>query len=267
MPMHWAGKATVITGAARGQGAAEARLLLTRGATVYAVDVIPTEDPVWDELKGIAGGKLIASTMDVGDAAGWDDLAKTIATSGETLTGLVNNAGISFRYGVTKTGLDDWDAVLRTNLTGAFLGIRALAPLMPAGSSIVNIGSVAGHTGYFAAAYCASKWGLRGLTRAAALELGAAGIRVNCVSPGLVETPMTVDGSAFVSTMRDYVPLARAGTPDDIANTVLFLLEPEASYLNGADIIIDGGMAGAGMFAQAAAKLKAVAATSGTPAT
>ena len=123
------------------------------------------------------------------------------------------------------------------------LGIQALVPLMRPGASIVNICSVAAVSGHAAAAYTASKWALRGLTRAASLELGTSGIRVNAVMPGLVDTPLMESASpAFFEAALAEIPLGRVGTPADIAPTVVFLLSDDAAYYNGAEIVIDGGL-------------------------
>ncbi|MGD0186872.1 MAG: SDR family oxidoreductase, partial [Roseiarcus sp.] len=175
--MNWSGKVAVVTGAAQGMGAAQARLLLERGAIVYAID--KAEITEW---PGTQPGLLVPYRMDVTEPPAWDELAATLAARSEPLVALVNNAGVTFRRSVTETTPAEWAFVLGVNLTGPYLGIRALAPLMPPGGAIVNIGSVAGHSGYFAAAYSASKWGVRGLTRAAALELVHAAGRSNSVS-------------------------------------------------------------------------------------
>ena len=133
---------------------------------------------------------------DVASEAGWRTLAAQIEREGAPLYGLVNNAGVTLRKTVTETSHAEWRRLLDINLDGPFLAIHVLAGLMPAGASIVNTSSTAGLTGYFSAAYTASKWGLRGLTRAAALELAGRGIRVNTVCPGLVETPMIMQPNA-----------------------------------------------------------------------
>ena len=139
--------------------------------------------------------------------------------------------------------LDAWQRTFDINVTGPLLGIQALVPLMGPGASIVNICSVAAMSGHAAAAYTSSKWALRGLTRTASLELGARGIRVNAVMPGLVDTPLMASASpAFTDAALAEIPLGRVGVPADIAPTIVFLLSDDSAYYNGAEIVIDGGL-------------------------
>ncbi|MDB5849616.1 MAG: putative short chain dehydrogenase, partial [Rhodoferax sp.] len=149
---------------------------------------------------------------------------------------------------VTKTGLDEWEQVLRVNLTGAFLGIKALAPLMRAGASIVNVSSTVGMTGYYSAAYSTSKWALRGLTKSAAMELAPSGIRVNCVCPGVVDTEMIRSNARLFEALQGITPMGHMAAPAQIAEVIFFLLGPQASYVTGADIAVDGGVTGGGIF-------------------
>ena len=129
------------------------------------------------------------------------------------------------------------------NVTGALLAIQAIAPLMTTGGSVVLVGSAAALTGHFPAAYTASKWALRGLAKAACLELGPRGIRVNTIHPGYIETPMTASASApFRAANLAETPLGRTGTVDDVAPLVAFLLSDQAAYISGAEIPVDGGM-------------------------
>ena len=260
MQDYWNGKTAVVTGGARGQGAAEVIRLLKAGATVHAVDVLPASDESWAELRRIAqpwGERLRIVDADVADPAAWDALASRLRDDGAQLYGLVNNAGITLRKTVTQTSPEEWRRLIDINLSGAFLGIRALAPMMQDGGSIVNISSTAGLTGYFSAAYCTSKWGMLGLTRAAAQELASRNIRVNAICPGLVETPMALRPQAghdasrakiFYDENRAATPLSRAADPDEIAAAVMFLLGPESSFITGADLPVDGGMTGGGLY-------------------
>ena len=151
MDDYWLDKAAVVTGGARGQGASIARMLLQAGAHVYVMDSLPSADPCWQKLRQFAvdqRGALACMELDVAAPEAWQSVARRIQADALPLCGLVNNAGITGpRNTVTKSALDDWEHVLRVNLTGAFLGIHALAPLMRAGASIVNISSTAGMTG------------------------------------------------------------------------------------------------------------------------
>lgn len=225
--MDLTGKVVVVTGAARGQGEAEVLALRAAGATVVATDVLPFD----------------GRHLDVTDAAGWAELAAWLEAEHGHVDALVNNAGVAARERLPHVSLDVWQRTFDINVTGPMLGIQALVPLMPPGSSIVNICSVAAMAGHAAAAYTSSKWALRGLTRSASLELGARGIRVNAVMPGLVDTPLMETASpAFFDAAIAEVPLGRAGVPADIAPTIVFLVSDDAAYYNGAEIVIDGGL-------------------------
>jgi 3alpha(or 20beta)-hydroxysteroid dehydrogenase len=249
---YWIGKAAVVTGAARGQGASITILLAQAGARVYAMDRLEAADPAWRALRDACAaspGSLECLELDVADAPSWQKLAAQLQAEGQALYGLVNNAGITGpRNTVTRTVLDDWERVLQVNLTGAMLGIRALAPLMRANASIVNIASVAGMTGYYSAAYSTSKWALRGLSRSAALELAPAGIRVNCVCPGVVDTEMVRSNAALYQALQEITPMGHMADPSQIAEVLMFLLGPSSSYITGADIAVDGGVSGGGIF-------------------
>jgi NAD(P)-dependent dehydrogenase (short-subunit alcohol dehydrogenase family) len=166
---------------------------------------------------------------------------------------LVNNAGVSLRgVDLAHTSRADWDRVLAVNLTGPFLGIKAAAPVIrdSGGGSIVNIGSTAGINGHFAAAYSASKWGLRGLTKAAAMEYADWNIRVNAVHPSIVPTPMVEDADAFVEAMESVTALKRSASLEDVAHAVMFLASDEAGYLTGLDLPVDGGFTELGVYRQ-----------------
>jgi NAD(P)-dependent dehydrogenase (short-subunit alcohol dehydrogenase family) len=249
---HWPSKAAVVTGGARGMGGATALQLLHEGAAVHVLDALPAADPAWGALKAAAAdarGLLTIHHGDVSTPSAWQDLAAALDAGGLPLAGLVNNAGITGpRNTVTQTVLVDWDHVLAVNLTGAMLGIRTLAPLMRSGGAVVNISSTVGMTGYHNAAYSASKWALRGLTRSAAMELAPRSVRVNCVCPGVVDTELIHTSPALVAALQNVIPMQAMAAPQQVAQVICFLLGPQASYVTGADFAVDGGVSGGGLY-------------------
>jgi 3alpha(or 20beta)-hydroxysteroid dehydrogenase len=234
------GKLVVITGANGGQGAAEALTMIASGAVVIATDI---QDEVSAQLADGAAalrGSLHYRKLDVASEADWAAVAEFTKTIGP-VWGLVNNAGIPFRARLGEVKLEDWNRVIGINLTGAMLGMQALAPLMTQGGSIVNIGSAAAVTGHYTAAYTSSKWGLRGLTHVAATEYGAKGIRVNLVNPGYIETPMMAAAPAIMTQVQlELTPLERTGQPEDVAAAVAFLISDISGYISGAELPVDG---------------------------
>ena len=244
-----AGKVVVVTGAARGQGAAEARALASEGATVVATDIVPPGEVAPGELDG-HGEAIVYRRLDVTDPAAWAWLADELRAGYGQVHGLVNNAGMAHLAGLLDVELADWERILRVNTTGPLLGMQALVPLMPRGASIVTIGSVAALTPHFSAAYTASKWAVRGLAKMASVELGPLGIRSNLVHPGYIETPMVAAAPpAFRQAQLEANPLGIVGEPQDVAQLVVYLLSDESRYLSGAEIAVDGGFT-----AQAGAK-------------
>ena len=245
-----AGKVALITGASGGQGAAEARLFAAEGAAVVIADVLVEQGEEVAAEIAAAGGRAVFRALDVTDEDGWSALVAGIERDFGGLDVLVNNAGVGDGRGVLDQGLRGWDRVLDINTWGPLVGMRTVAPVMArgGGGSIVNISSVAGLTGYDHAAYTASKWALRGITKVAAVEFADAGIRVNSVHPGTIVTPMLARISDEV--IQDYVrvnPDRRAGTSEEIAWAVLYLASDEASFTTGAELTVDGGFIAGGL--------------------
>ncbi|KQT83853.1 glucose 1-dehydrogenase [Aurantimonas sp. Leaf443] len=235
------GRVAIVTGGGRGQGAAEAALLAREGASVLIGDVLAQDGEAHAATLRAEGLDVRFQPLDVTDPEHWAQAVETCRAWKGRLDILVNNAGIINRTTVSSTGLAAFRRVLDVNLTGAFLGIQAVVPLMAqGGGSIVNIASNSGFSGHYDPAYTASKWGLRGLTRSAALEFARAGIRVNAVCPGLVVTELNKD-SPHLQPMIEMTPMRRSGAPQEIADLVLFLASDASGFITGEDIVIDGG--------------------------
>jgi 3alpha(or 20beta)-hydroxysteroid dehydrogenase len=227
-------KVILVTGGASGQGRSEANSLAAAGATVIVGDISFPDD---DE-----DGDILRLHLDVASPEDWRAAAVVVAERYGRLDGLVNNAGVAFHAPMLEVTLADWDRIFRINATGPLLGMQAMVPHMPKGSSIVNVCSFAALTGMWVAAYTSSKWALRGLSRVASLELGYLGIRVNAIFPGAIQTPMASGRSAvFDDALLSEIPLGRIGGPEDVAPLVTFLCSDDASWISGAEISVDGG--------------------------
>ncbi|GHH88975.1 SDR family NAD(P)-dependent oxidoreductase [Streptomyces capitiformicae] len=227
-PGRLSGKVVVVTGAAAGQGAAEAEALAREGARVIATDIV--------EAPG-------CRRLDVSSDDDWAQLAAELRDTHGQLHGLVNNAGVTWRARIDEVRPEDMARVHAINVTGPLLGIQHLTPLMRAGASIVNVGSSAALTAHYPVAYTTSKWALRGLSGTAAMELGPRGIRVNTIHPGFIETDMTASAApAFREANLSGTPLGRTGTVDDITPLVVFLLSEDSAFITGAEIPVDGGL-------------------------
>ena len=231
----------LISGGARGQGAAEARLCVAEGARVVIGDVLEAEGK---RLAAELGSNAVFVHQDVTREADWEKAVQAAAEFGG-LHGLVNNAGIYQPKTLMETDTELFERHMRVNQLGCFLGMKGVVPLMDqsGGGSIVNISSVAGLRGSPGAiAYSATKWALRGMTKAAAIDLAPKKIRVNSVHPGPIDTEMLNVQTAEQAARRlQAVPMKRRGTAEEVANLVLFLLSEESAYITGAEVAIDGG--------------------------
>jgi 3alpha(or 20beta)-hydroxysteroid dehydrogenase len=239
------GKAVLVTGAARGMGAATARRLVDEGARVLLADVL---DDDGKQLADELGDGATFHHLDVTDEDAWVEAIGVAERELGGLDGLVNNAGVLSMSSLEKTELAEYHRLVAVNQTGVLLGMKHAVPLLrrQAPAAIVNLSSVEGlGGGAFLTSYTATKFAVRGMSKAAALELGPKGIRVNSVHPGAILTPMTEAMGAADETARKFVEsktaLERMGQPEEVASVVAFLLSDDASYITGAEIAIDGG--------------------------
>jgi 3alpha(or 20beta)-hydroxysteroid dehydrogenase len=236
------GKVVLISGGARGQGAAEARMLVAEGAKVVIGDVRTDEGK---KLAAELGNRATFMRHDVTSETEWGEVVAAAESFGG-LHGFVNNAGIFIPKTLLETDAELFERHMRINQFGCFLGMKAVAPAMErsGGGSIVNISSVAGLRGSPGAfAYSATKWALRGMTKAAAVDLAPRKIRVNSVHPGPIDTDMIKIRGDEVNRQRvEQVPMKRMGTAEEVAKLVLWLLSDESAYVTGAEISIDGGV-------------------------
>lgn len=236
------GKVVLISGAASGMGAAHARALTREGASVMVGDIQKDAGlSLVAEINAEIGSEVAAFVhLDVSDFPTWEAaVAETVQRFGR-LDALVNNAGISSRGSAADASIDDWNRVISINLSGTFYGMKAAIPELSKNptSSIVNVSSIAGLVGFKQrAGYSASKWGVQGLTKTSAMDLGPQGIRVNSIHPGSVNTPLT----AHLKRGFGQVPLDRAAEAEEISPLVVYLVSDESRYVSGAAIAIDGG--------------------------
>ncbi len=234
------GRVCLITGGARGQGEAEARLFHDEGAQVWIADVLDTEGAALAESLGVQYRHL-----DVSDEAGWQGLVDEIVATSGGLHVLVNNAGIFRSNRMVDTPTEEFRQVMDVNCLGVFLGMRTTAPaiITSGGGSIVNVSSLAGlRAAVRSFAYGASKWAVRGMTKTAAVELARKGVRVNSIHPGLIETPMAEQVGVGLDKIARRTPLGRTAEAGEVAKMALYLASEEASYSTGSEFLIDGGL-------------------------
>ncbi|WP_405779795.1 SDR family NAD(P)-dependent oxidoreductase [Streptomyces sp. NBC_00859] len=255
------GRVFVITGAARGQGEQEARLFVAEGAKVLLGDVLDEQGAA---LAKELGESAVYVRLDVTREADWSAAVEAAKEAFGKIDGLVNNAGILRFNELVTTPLEEFQQVVQVNQVGAFLGMRTVAPEIEAagGGTIVNTASYTALTGMaFVGSYAATKAAIVGMTRVAAMELAAKGIRVNAMCPGAIDTPMSnpaqldpdadpAEASAALDELyRKLVPLGRVGRPDEVARLALFLSGEDSSYITGQPFVIDGGwLAGVSIF-------------------
>ena len=240
------GKVALITGGARGQGAAEARLFAAEGANVVIGDLLDADGEL--VAKDI-GERAVYCNHDVTSAEAWQAIVKVAVDTFGSLNVLINNAGIFRNTPLASTSADDYMALIRVNQLGVFLGMQAVTDAMTAagGGSIVNVSSIAGLRGSAGTiAYSASKWAVRGMTKVAALELASAGIRVNSIHPGIIDTPMLNDLMITTDDMKSFIgsriPIGTVATAEQVARMALYLASDDSDHSTGAEFVVDGGI-------------------------
>ncbi|MBM3556206.1 MAG: glucose 1-dehydrogenase [Alphaproteobacteria bacterium] len=240
------GKVVLITGAGSGIGRAIAESLAAEGAIVNVADINVDGAQMTQEA---IGGQAEYHHLDVADESSWQETIEDIKQSRGHIDALVNNSGVALVKALGKMTLDEWRRVMAVNLDGVFLGIKHTLPIMATGGSIVNVSSVLGLVGQAGVgAYCASKGGVRLLTKSAALELAPRGIRVNSIHPGYIETPMigvalaaSSNPEAMKAQLTANHPIGFLGEPRDIAQAVVYLASDESRFVTGSEIVVDGG--------------------------
>jgi 3alpha(or 20beta)-hydroxysteroid dehydrogenase len=235
-------KVTIITGASQGMGEATATLFAAEGASVILADV---NAEAGQAVAARLGDAARFVRLDVADEASWATLVAGVLAREQKIDALINNAAIFQHAPIDAASTADFRRLIDIDLLGPWLGMKAVIPHMKAArrGSIVNISSVEGLTGMSGnSAYTAAKWGMRGMSRTVAKEVGPFGVRVNSIHPGAIDTPMLRNGMGDIpfDAIFSIVALGRPGRPEEVANTSLFLVSDDASYISGAEIAVDG---------------------------
>ncbi|WP_062107463.1 glucose 1-dehydrogenase [Bacillus niameyensis] len=236
------GKVAIITGGARGMGAAHVRRFVEEGAKVVITDILVEEGQA---LANEFGDNATFIKHDVTKAADWETVVAEAEKAFGPVNILVNNAGISMNKGLLDITEEDYRRIVDINQVSVFLGMKTVVPSMQKaeGGSIVNISSINGLVGG-AIGYTDTKFAVRGMSKAAALQLAPTGIRVNSVHPGVIETPMISQGDSkdAIQEFAKFIPNRRIAKPEEVTNVVLFLASDESSYCVGAEFVVDGGI-------------------------
>lgn len=235
-------KVAIVTGGARGMGESHVHRFVEEGAKVVFTDI---NEEVGEQLSAELGDNALFVKHDVTDEAGWQEVVEKTEAAFGPVNVLVNNAGISMSKSIADMSVEEYKKIIDINQVSVFIGIKAVLPSMQKaeGGSIVNISSMNGIVGG-AVGYTDSKFAVRGLTKAAALQVGHLGIRVNSVHPGVIETPMVTEGDAVeqIKEFAKHIPMRRMAQSEEVTNMVLFLASEESSYSTGSEFIIDGGL-------------------------
>lgn len=237
-------KVALITGAARGQGKAEAELFAAEGATVIVTDVLNKQgNEVVDEITQ-NGDAAEYHELDVTEESNWESVVETVVDTYGSIDVLVNNAGVLTLTPLHELTVEEWEMVIEVDQKGVFLGMKHVIPVMlENGGSIVNTSSIWGAVGTEgAAAYQAAKGAVRTMTKNAAITYADGGVRVNSIHPGLIDTPMVDDLPDVVEAVSEQTPVGRPGTTEEVAQGALFLASDEASFITGEELFIDGGL-------------------------
>jgi len=235
------GKVAIITGGARGMGAAHARLFIKEGAKVVIADILQDEGQA---LAEELGDNAAFADLDVTDAENWSTVIELTENTFGPINILVNNAGITMAKSIEEMTEEEYRRIVDINQVSVFLGMKAVVPSMKKtdNGSIVNISSINGLVGG-AIGYTDTKFAVRGMTKAAALNLSHYGIRVNSVHPGVIDTPMIHgDAKAQIEEFAKHIPARRIAQPEEISNLVLYLASDDSSYSTGSEFVVDGGI-------------------------